>query len=178
MLQLVATTDNVPSASTAGPCAPVLGVVFSFPAASFSGATEQMGGTSACLSLEGSAGIPATSALLLSGSAAWGTAGSCPLPSPWLARGPWTSSFTVFPTHSGFGLGSGGCSSSLGPIFSSTLPLASWALLPPLLTAVSSTCNKKGENNPEKLWKQLLAKQTGPTLQPCPEEAEASRCSF
>ena len=51
VLQLETTTDNVPSASVPGPYAPVLGVVFSFPAGSLSGATEQAGGASACLSL-------------------------------------------------------------------------------------------------------------------------------
>lgn len=169
MLQPEATTDNVPSASTAGPCAPVLRVVFSFPAGSLSGAAEQAGGMSACLSLGGSAGVQAASAPLLSCSAALGIAGSCPLPSPWLARGPWTSSFTVFPTHSAFGLGSGGCSSSLGPSFSSTLPSASWAPLPSPLTAVSSTCNQKGEDDPEKLCKLFQApSEAGRTFSPCP----------
>lgn len=166
VLQLETTTDNVPSASTPGPCARVLGEVLSFPAGSLSGATEQAGGPSACLPLSGSAGVQAASAPLLCCSAALGTAGSCPLPSPWLASGAGASSFTVFPAHSGFGLGSGGCSSSLGPSFCSTLPSVSspWAPLPPPLTAVSSTCNGKGDSAPQS----CASEAAGPSLEPSP----------
>ena len=180
MLQPETTTDSVPSASTPGPGAPALGVVFSFPAGSVSGAAEQAGGAPACLSPRGSAGVQAASAPLLSRSAALGTAGSCPLPPPWLARGPGASSFAVFPAHSGFRLGSGGCSSNLGPSFSSTLPSASspWALPPPPLTAVSSTCNEKGEGVPQSRASGSQRSRRDPLpIPPQDTEAEAANSS-